>query len=345
MTAAEWLSWLTLRPAASGLEAGVLSEIEAACAHLVDESGPDGAGNLVLRRHGGGQGPLLLIAAHVDQVCLWAKEILPGGFVRISAPGINPALLAGTRVRAGELLGVVGMTPPHLRRPGAEGSQPAAADLCCDLGEDEQVVGSQLRPGDPIFFASQPSGLGEGRFTGAGLDNRAGVAACLGALEQLSGQSLWPELAIVLTSSEEVGLVGAAATAASLKPDLAVAVDVTYGQGLDTPPDLSLPLGHGPAIGRGPNCHPGFERFLARAARQSSLPCQVELLPGHSGTDAWAMQVAGSGVRTATVSIPLLYMHTPVEVVALADVQWSADLLAGAVMRLDADSYQEIVTW
>ncbi len=343
MTAKEWLEWLVSHPAASGLERPVLEEVALRASAWADEARLDGAGNLLLTRHGQGQGPLLLLAAHIDQVCLWVKDILPGGFLEVAFPGIRPQLLPGTRVQVGAFRGVVGMTPPHLRAM-AEGTE-AKELVAVDLGEREDTVRKKIRPGDPIFFAAAPSGIGEDRYTGAGLDNRSSVAAVLMALEALAGQSLWADLAIVLTSSEEAGLIGAAAAGSGLNPDLALAVDVTYGQGIDTPADLSLPLGKGPAIGRGPNCHGGLERFLIRSARHARLPVQVEVMAGNSGTDAWALQVSGPGVRTGTVSIPLLYMHTPVEVVSLADIRSTASLLTDAVQLLDQDSYQEIVTW
>ncbi|MHB1505634.1 MAG: M42 family metallopeptidase [Sulfobacillus sp.] len=345
MTAKEWLEWLALRPAASGLERPVLDEIAQRVSAWTDESHLDAAGNLVLIRHGQGQGPLLLLAAHIDQICLWVKDILPGGFLQVVAPGIHPQVLPGARVQIGEFQGVVAMTPPHLRRTAPSATDSGSELVAVDLGETEETVRGAVRPGDPVFFAAVSSGMGEDRFTGAGLDNRASVAATLLALESLVGLSPWVDLAVVLTSSEEAGLIGASAAGVGLHPDLALAVDVTYGRGLDTPVDLTLPLGHGPAIGRGPNCHLGLERFLIRAARHARLPFQVEVMAGNSGTDAWALQVSGGGVRTGTVSVPLLYMHTPAEVVSLADIRCTASLLGEAVQLLDQDSYQEIVQW
>jgi putative aminopeptidase FrvX len=148
----------------------------------------------------------------------------------------------------------------------------------------------------------------------------------------------------VATTQEEVTLGGALTSAFELRPDLAIAVDVTHAKGPGATDWLTHPLGKGPCLGFGPNIHTYlFEKFK-ELADQLEIPHDTEVMPRMSGTDAAAMQVAAEGIPTMVVSIPLRYMHTPVEVVSIKDIQRTGRLLAEFIAGLEPD-FMNKMTW
>ncbi len=140
----------------------------------------------------------------------------------------------------------------------------------------------------------------------------------------------------VATVQEEAGIRGAMTGAFGVAPDLAVAIDVTFGEQPGISGDKTVEMDKGPAIGWGPNLHGGIVKRLRETADALELPYVTEPLPGHSGTDAWAIQVVREGIPTGLLSIPIRYMHSAAELVVLADIDRTARLLAAFISRLDA---------
>jgi endoglucanase len=170
------------------------------------------------------------------------------------------------------------------------------------------------------------------------------VAAVTLALEQLAGvRHAWDVFAVA-TAQEETGLKGAIAAAYGVAPDLAVALDVTFGKQPGASEMDVFPLGKGPTIGVGPNFHPGLVARLKEVAKTHEIPVHTEPIPGGSGTDAWAIQVTREGVPTALISVPVRYMHQPVEMLAVQDVERAGRLLATLVGGLEAD-FLDRLTW
>ncbi len=325
MTAVEWLERLTSLRAASGHEEVVFAELRRLLAPSYDRSETDAAGNLLLWRDGPPGAPRLLFTAHADQVALWLREHLPGGFARFAAPAIDPVCLPALEVEAKGRHGVVGMLPPHLRERGVEVKE-GEKDLYIDFGTESALDLPAI--GEPLYFATPPRQLGDDRFCAAGLDDRASVAAIALALEELRGEDLPVTVLAAFTVQEETGRGGAAFLCRGMQPDAAVVLDVTFGRQPEVAePDLPL-LGEGAAVGIGPNVPPGLHRWLESTAAAEGIPCQREPLPGDSGTDGWRLQVAGLGVPTALLSIPLTSMHSPQEVVSIRDVASCGRLLA-----------------
>ena len=141
----------------------------------------------------------------------------------------------------------------------------------------------------------------------------------------------------VATVQEELGVKGAITSAYEVDPDLAIALDVTFAKQHNDKGTGTFELGEGPALGIGPNIHPAVLDLLREAADVQEIKVSLEPLPGSSGTDAWGIQVAREGVPTGLISIPVRYMHQPVEVAALVDVERTARLLTAAVTRLSAE--------
>ena len=182
--------------------------------------------------------------------------------------------------------------------------------------------------------------LGERQVCAKALDDRACYAALLRAAELLQGRELDVDLYILGSVCEEVGGVGAKVGAQALNPDFCVAVDVTHGRTPDSAKDESFVMGGGPAVGIGPNMARWMSRRLLDKAAAEGIPVQKEVMERSSGTNGWGMQIANEGVATAVLSIPLKYMHTPVEVVELSDIEDTARLLAAFAQGLGEEETQ-----
>jgi endoglucanase len=170
------------------------------------------------------------------------------------------------------------------------------------------------------------------------------VAALTHCLQVLQGRQLDWDLWAAATAQEEETLGGAATSAFQLRPTLAVAVDVTFAAGPGSPTHSTYPLGKGVTLGWGPNVHPGLYKAFVEIADRLEIPYKLEPMPRHSGTDAMALQVAAEGIPTMVVSIPLRYMHTPVEVVSLKDITRTGRLLAEFAAQLDS-KFMDTLSW
>jgi tetrahedral aminopeptidase len=234
------------------------------------------------------------------------------------------------------LSGYIGSRPPHVLSASEREQVIPLRDLRVDLGQPASFfAGGLVRVGDRVAIRGPYTELLGGRVATKALDNRASVAAMLGALGYLAGMRHTWDVYAVATVQEEIGLRGAITSAFGLAPDVAVAIDVTFGDAPGVNGGKTVAMDRGPAIGWGPNLHPGVVKRLREAADAQETPYVTEPLPGHSGTDAWAVQVTREGIPTGLLSIPIRYMHTAVETVVLADIDRTARLLAAFISRLD----------
>lgn len=289
--------------------------------------------------------PTILIAAHMDAIGLMVTS-LADGFIRVTkVGGLDARVLPGQLVTVHgrqDLPGVIVQPPAHLL-PGGDRKGPVPINhLLVDTGLRPQRVKNLVRTGDLISFAQEPIQLQADTLAGHSLDNRASVAALTLCLDELQKRNHAWDVWAVATSQEEETLGGARTSAFQLRPQLAVAVDVTWGRSTGTPDHKTFPLGKGPTLGLGPNIHPGLHGTFKEVADNLEIPYAVEVMPRHSGTDAHALQVAAEGIPTMVVSIPLRYMHTPVEVVALKDIRRTAHLLSEFIAYLDSDYMEEL---
>jgi putative aminopeptidase FrvX len=180
--------------------------------------------------------------------------------------------------------------------------------------------------------------------SGHSLDNRASVAALTVCLEELKSRAHNWDVWAVASTQEEVTLGGAQTSAFEVHPSIAVAVDVTFGKGPGANDWQTHALGKGITLGLGPNIHPFIHKRFVEIVKKAEIPFSVEPMPKMSGTDAISMQVTAEGIPTMVVSIPLRYMHTPVELVSVKDIQRAGRLLAEFVVSLEAD-FIEKITW
>jgi tetrahedral aminopeptidase len=192
-----------------------------------------------------------------------------------------------------------------------------------------------VRIGDHVTISQPLHQLKHTQAAGKAMDNRASLAALTLALEALRHRSHAWDFYAVATVQEELGVKGAITSAYGVNPDLAIALDVTFAkQHNDSDPGV-FDLGKGPTIGLGPNLHPWVVTRLKEVAGAEEIPTELEPLPGSSGTDAWGIQVAREGIPCGLISIPVRYMHQPVEVVALKDIERTSRLLTAFITSLE----------
>ncbi len=353
---APFLKSLLSAPGLSGYEKPVAGLIEEKWRPLVDQISRSRLGSLHALKKGTSataKRPAIMVATHMDAIGLMVTQIVDGGLLHIaSIGGIDARVMPGTPVgvhatgkTATEALFGVVVQPPARSLPASLGDGPVGLNhLLVDLGLPHNRVLEKVQVGDLISFATEPTELAGEVISGHSLDNRVSVAALTVALEELQGKSHAWDVWAVATAQEEETLGGATTSAFDLHPDLALAVDVTFAKGPGANDWQTFPLGKGPTLGYGPNLHPFLHNRLKELADRLEIPYNVEVLPRHSGTDAYAMQVAAEGIPTMVIGIPLRYMHTPVEVVAYKDIQRAGRLIAEFIAALEMD-FVEKITW
>lgn len=333
----------------SAYEEPVLQLIKKEWTPLVDEISTSRLGSLHGLKRGNGRGkrPAIMIATHMDAIGLMVTSIVEGLLHVDEIGGVDPRILPGTAVLVHgkrELPGVVAVPPP-LTLPEDKRNGPASLrNLIVDVGLPPASVASLVRVGDLVSFNTQATELGGEALSGHSLDNRASVAALTVCLEELKKKQHAWDVWAVATAQEEETIGGAATSAFALHPDLAVAIDVTHAKGPGADNWQTVGLGKGPALGWGANLHPFLHRQFEELAKRLEIPVSVDLTPQHSGTDAHAMQVAREGIPSMLLSIPLRYMHTPVELIAVKDVQRAGRLLAEFISGLQPD-FMATITW
>lgn len=352
-----FLKSLISAPGLSGNEAPIRKLIEEAWRPLVDEVSVSRLGSLhALKRAQLPRGedalqpprsPSILLAAHMDAIGLMVTGVVDGFLHVTEVGGLDARVLPGQLVTVHgreDLPGVIVQPPARLLPKEAQNGPVEIKYLLVDTGLQPQRVSRLVRVGDLITFAQAPLELKSETLAGRSLDNRASVAALTQCLQHLQGRMHAWDVWAVATVQEEETLGGARTSAYQLRPDLAVAIDVTWGGGPGAPDHKTFPLGKGPALGWGPNIHSGLHKSFKKLAERLEMPHAVEAMPRHSGTDAFALQVAAEGIATMVVSIPLRYMHTPVEVVSIKDILRTGHLLAEFVANLEA-GFMDSLSW
>ena len=329
--------------APSGFEGPAAAAARELLEPLMDQVWTDRLGNVIGARRCGRPGAKkLLLDAHLDEVGM----VVTGhkdGFLRFAANGVDVRMLPGrelTILTDPPVLGVVACLPPHVLLAEDREKAPELTDLLIDVGLGQEEAQRRIPVGTPVVYRSGFALLGERQVCAKALDDRACFAALLRAAELLRDEALDVDLYILGSVCEEVGGVGAKVGAQALAPDFCVAVDVTHGRTLDSSKDESFAMGGGPAVGLGPNCARWMVRRLLEKAEALDMAVQKEVMEGSTGTNGWEMQIANEGIATAVLSIPLKYMHTPVEVVELSDVEDTARLLAAFAAGLGREAAQ-----
>lgn len=333
----ELICRLSAAPGPSGREEGAVAVAAVLLRPFVDELQTDALGNLIAYRRCGLPGaPRILLDAHLDEVGLIVTGC-EGGFLRFALlGGVDPRMLPAREVvvLADEPLpGIIGMPPVHILSAEEMDKAVEPDKLFIDAGLSAETAEARVPPGTPVVFAGSCEKLHGDVLSGKALDDRACAAVLIRVMERLKDTPLRADICCLLASQEELGMRGAAVGAFSAEPALAIALDATHARTPDAKKWETLPMGLGPAIGVGPNMNRRVTEELIALAKERRIPYQIEVLRGSSGTDAWPIQVSRGGVPTALISLPVKYMHSPVETMSLRDAQACEELVAAYIER------------
>lgn len=328
--------------APSGFETPAARTAEELLRPLTDEVFITRLGSVVgVRRCGKPGAKKLLLDAHLDEIGL----IVSGhedGYLRFrSIGGVDPRMLPDREVTVlvgPPVLGVVACLPPHVQTAKDRDKTTPIPELFIDVGLSQAEAQAHIPVGTPIVYRESCFPLGEDQLCGKSMDNRACFVTLLRAAELLQGQALDVDLYIMGSTREEVGGYGAQTSTFAIAPDWCVAVDVTHGKTPDSPREVATVLGGGPAVGIGPNIARWMSARLMDKGAAEGISCQPDVMEGNTGTNGWDMQICREGIATALVSLPLKYMHTPMEVVKLSDIEDTARLLAAFAKDLGKEA-------
>lgn len=339
-----FLEALMAAPSPSGFEQPAQRVVRERVAAWADEVRTDVHGNVIAVKNPGGS-PRVMLAGHCDQIGFMVQHITDEGYLKFAViGGVDGPVLAGAQVvvhsAPSPVPGVIGRKPIHLMKPEErDKAKCEITEMFIDIGaKDKKQAQKMAQVGDAVTFALGMSDLGNDRVAGAGFDDKVGAFVVMEVLRLLKRRDIPCALHCVSTVQEELGLRGAATSAFGIDPQVGIAVDVTHASdypGVDSAVCGDIKLGAGPTVARGPNINPVVGDLLLRTARERKLPHQVEPCPRGTGTDANAIQITRAGVAAGLVSIPSRYMHTPVEVVSLGDLENAAKLLAQTVAQID----------
>jgi putative aminopeptidase FrvX len=343
----ELLEGLLGAPGPSGHESLPARVWRDSCAGFATEVGNDHLGSSYARVAGTGGGPTLAVVGHIDEIGLHVTHIEDGGQLRFGqVGGWDPVVLVGQRValqtREGPVAGVIARKPIHLLKDEDRRKAPEHKELHIDIGaKDADEARSLVRIGDVAVIDVAPVLLRHDRVISRSLDNRVGcyVAAEAARLVSERGGAPGDVLAMAVVQ-EETTFAGARTSTFAHRPQLAIAVDLTFATdqpGVELGQITKHEMGSGPVIARGTTLHPAIFEGLYAAAEAEGIPFTVESLGRATGTDADAIHLTQTGVPTGLVSVPSRYMHSPVEMVALEDIDAAARLIAAFAMRLEPE--------
>jgi putative aminopeptidase FrvX len=334
-------------PAPSGFETAAARVWRTEASTFADKVTTDVAGNSMAEVNPGGS-PTIMLDGHIDEIGVIIQYIDDEGYLYISPiGGWDIQVLVGQRIRFlgtdGDVLGVVGKKPIHLlKTPEDRKKAPELKGLHIDIGaRDGDEARSRVRIGDVAVIAGEPQALPNGRLVSRSLDNRLGCFVALETARLVAEAGGAPgDVYGTAVTQEEITFAGARTTAFSLQPDVAIVVDVTFATdppGSDEKELGTHKFGSGPVIGRGSTLDPQVFELLHAAGEEAGIPFTVAASARYTGTDADAIHLARGGIPTGVVSIPLRYMHSPVEMVQLEDVDNTAKLIVAFAQKLNAD--------
>jgi putative aminopeptidase FrvX len=308
----------------------------------------DVMGSVWARVPGTAGGPTLAIVGHIDEIGLIVSHIDDDGFLRFrGVGGWDPQILVGQRVvlgtREGAIPGVVGKKPIHLLKEEERKKVARVEELHIDIGaNDGEEARGLVRVGDVAVIDGDPVELPNGRAVSRSMDNRLGCYVAYEAARLVSEAGGAPgDVVAVAVVQEETTFGGATTTAYALRPDVAIIVDVTHATdapGVDVAELGAHPFGSGPVIERGSNLNPRMVDVMCDTAEAEEIPFTLQASARSTGTDLDAMHVSRGGIPCGGLGLPLRYMHSPVEMVQLDDIENSAKLIAAVAHRLTAET-------
>ncbi|MEG1650232.1 MAG: M20/M25/M40 family metallo-hydrolase [Oscillospiraceae bacterium] len=333
----ELLKLLCEQNGISGRESSIVNAVKSYLSEF--ESATDALGNLLVtvKKPERGQKTVLL-EAHADRIGLVVTSFLENGFVRVAkAGGIDALTLMGSEILIGgknaEVIPGVIAAPfpypakPHNSAPTSEYKMPEISDMFVDTGLENPK--KFIEQGAECVMKGTVQKLIGSRVAAPGLDNRAGCTAIILAAKALAEAELNVGVTLLFSSREEIGGMGAMTGGFGAAPDYAIAVDVGFAISPDVTDKDACEMGKGPEIDISALLDESLTNSIIETAKNKNIPHQLFVAPSRgTGTDADEITVVASGIKTALVSIPLRFMHHPVEVVDIADIESTAMLLA-----------------
>ncbi len=341
----EFLMELVDTPSPSGFERPAQQVWRRYVSEFADKVESDVQGNSIGILNEGGK-PRVMLIGHCDEIGFMVRYVNDQGFIYFSAiGGIDPNIVPAKRViihtDRGPVKGVVGRLPVHMMDKEDGKKAPKIHELWIDIGaRNKKEALKRISIGDPIVFDSGFEMLSGKLAVARGFDDKMGAFAVAEALRMLSRRKrLKAAVYGVASVQEEITFAGAATSTFAIKPDVAIAVDVIPAT--DTPSASKerygeIRLGKGPVIDRGSAVSPAVDEMLRKTAKKYRIPYQTSAAPARTGTDADAVFVSRSGVACGLVSVPNRYMHTPVEIIHLDDLEQCARLMVAFVGDLDS---------
>ncbi len=327
----------------AGREEPVIEMIKPIIHPWVDEMKMNKLGSLIAIKKGfGNSHPKLMISTHIDEIGFIVSSLTKEGFVCIEPRGgIDLKILPGQMMQIHTLNevipAVVSTVPPHLLKEDERDMVLPYEKIILDPGLSVADAFAKIHTGDTILFASSFSSLSSQRYSGKAFDNRVSALTSMRLLEALQRiHHLW-DIVCVFSSQEEVGARGARTAAYEIEPSAAIAIDVTLGDQPEVQEQSSYPLGLAIPVGIGPNFSKKLVKLIQSAASEEQIATVYEPIPYPRGTDAATIQTTAEGIPTALISIPLRYMHTPIEVVDEKDIQNTCRLLIAIINKLDSE--------
>jgi tetrahedral aminopeptidase len=335
-TALRFFKELLATPSPSGYEAPIQNLVRGYLAEIADEIRTDLHGNVIGVKNGGASLRLML-AGHCDQIGFCVQYIDAEGYLYVQPiGGWDPQVLIGQRLvvwsTGGPIGGVMARKPIHLQTDEERKQVVKLKDLWLDIGaKTKEEAEALVRVGDPVTLELEYRDVLGGCAISPAMDNKAGLWVVLEAFRRAAREPLACGLYVVSTVQEEIGLRGAQTSAFGIDPQVGVAVDVTHATDcptIDKKQEGDVRLGGGPVVYRGPNMNPAVVEKLLAAAREREIPVQLAASGRATPNDANALQINRAGMATGLVSLPNRYMHSPVEMISLADLDHAANLLA-----------------
>lgn len=324
--------------APSGFEERAYSRIKELLSPYVDEIKTDSLGNLIaVKKCGKAGAKKLMFNAHMDEIGMIITGI-EKGFLRFSnIGGIDPRMLPAREIKVltdPPIFGVIDTMPPHALSDDDMDKAIDAKKLFIDVGLSEEDAKKRIPLGTAAVFAGGVDELNESVICGKALDDRACVAIVLKVMEELVEKDLNVDVYCLISTQEELGSRGAISGTYGINPDYAVAIDVTHAATPDSKKGETFEMRKGAAIGVGPNMNRNITNALIALAKEKDIPYQLEVMSGSSGTDGWVIQVCREGVSTAVVSLPIKYMHSPVETMDISDANAIVSILTEFALSL-----------
>lgn len=326
----------------SGAEAEIQKHWYSYVKEFAHEMKVDSAGNVIGILNPEAEFKVLL-AGHCDEIAFMVSSIDSDGFISFQkVGGISQKLAVGMQVNilgeGGPVKGVIGANAEHHGgiKDGFE-----IEDLFIDCGaKSKGDLEGKVKIGDYIIYDTQSTTLMHQRLSGRGLDNRTGAFIVAEVLRQLSQRNIKVGVYAASTVNEETNLGGAYFASAGLKPTIAIACDVTFATdypSVNKKKHGDVKLDGGPVLAKGAPIHPVINCWLEDAAAKHNIAIQYELTPRNTGTDADRMRYTNAGVPVALVSLPLRYMHSPVETASLLDIEQEVTLLVEMIASLTGE--------